>query len=52
MRRTCPSCDEEFATDPVTATGEVDGDRVHVICCSWGCLETEIHDEGLCGQAK
>lgn len=48
MRRECPSCDQEFSTDPVTATGESDGDRVHLIACSWACLEDEIHQSSLC----
>lgn len=32
-------------TEPVTATGDVDGDRVHLVCCSWSCLAEEIRVE-------
>lgn len=52
MRRECPACEQEYRTEPVIANGEVDGDRVHLICCSWSCLEDEIHNQDLCLQAN
>jgi hypothetical protein len=48
LRRTCETCGREYRHAPVTADGMSPErkERVHLIACSWDCLEARVR---FCG---
>lgn len=46
LRRQCAGCGQEYRHGPVTADGDCNGERTHLIACSWVCLETMVYELG------